>query len=171
MRLSKRFELSISKDLWDLVALAYALYVVGNTDTAFQVLSLLNKAEFNSNYNLWTPIEYGVVLQSAIHRAKNDDELAKSCIEKITLPREQYDPHGINKKVLARVRNGSTLDYDDIEKAKNEKSEYSNRMTHLYKLMFIRELGGGTEFSVDRADKEIQENIEKLKALIEFFNE
>ena len=168
IRLSKRFKLSISKDLWDLVALAYALYVVGDTDTAFQVLSLLDEAEFNNNYDLWAPIEYGVALQSAIYMTKNEGALAKNCIEKITLTRGRS---ALSTKVLARVLNGSLLKYEDIEKSKDKKSEYSNRMAHLYQLMFIRELGGGTEFSVDRADKEIQENIGKLKVLIEFFNE
>jgi|GEM_PF-216913 len=168
IRLSKRFKLSVSKDLWDLIALAYALYVVNDTDTAFQVLSLLDDAEFNNNHDLWTPIEYGVVLQSAIYIAKNEGALAQNCIEKITLVRSR---NALSTKVLTRVLNGSLLKHEDIEKSKDKKSEYTNRMAHLYQLMFIHELGGGTEFSVDRANKEIQENIEKLRDLLEFFNE
>jgi hypothetical protein len=106
-------------------------------------------------------------LQSTIFKAKNEDELAKRCINKITLPREQHDSYGINKKVLIRVLNGSLLDYESIERAKNKTNEYDGRMSHLFKLMFIRELCGGTEFSVDRANREIQENIDRLKILIE----
>lgn len=168
IRLSKRFKLSISKDLWDLVTLAYILYILDDTDTAFQVLSLLEEAEFNNNHDLWTPVEYGLVLQSAICKGKKEDTLAKAYIEKITSIRERS---ALSMKVLARVLNGSLLKYEDIEKSESKKSEYDNRMAHLHQLMFIRELGGGTDFSVDKADREIKENIERLKILIGFFNE
>lgn len=167
-RLIKRFKPSISKDLWDLIDLAYALYIIDDTSAALQVLSLLDEVEFNNNHDLWTPIEYGLVLQAAIYRLKNEEVLAKTCIEKINSVRGRS---ALSQKILARVLNGSLLKYEDVEKSNDKSSEYRNRMSHLHQLMFIRELGGGTEFSVDKADKEIGENVEKLKILIEFYNE
>ncbi|MCL1989473.1 MAG: hypothetical protein FWG67_01155 [Defluviitaleaceae bacterium] len=50
-------------------------------------------------------------------------------------------------------------------------SEYDWRVVHLKELILIHEMGGGEDFSVERAEKEIQENITRLKVLIEEYNQ
>jgi len=110
-------------------------------------------------------------LQSTIHKERNEEKLASECTNKITARLEEDSP--INKKVFKRNLNGAMIPnaYKKIEEAYDEESEYGWRIILLMKLMRIREMGGGEDFTAERADKEIQENIERLKVLIGKFNQ
>ena len=165
--LTKRFEPASPNDLQNLISLAYFQYVVGNVDASFELASLVSEIKFDNDFEIWEPVENGLVLLSAIYKERSDKESAEVCIKKINARLEEGSP--VNKKVFARKLNGDGLSnaYKKIEQAFDKEAEYSWRMGLLKKLMWIRKLGGGADFTVERADKEMQDNIEKLKTLIE----
>ena len=165
--LTKQFELTNPNDLQSLISLAYYQYVVGNVDASFELASLISEIKFDNDFEIWGPVEDGLVLLSAIYKERIDKKSAEVCINKINVRLEEGSP--VNKKVFTRKLNGDGLSnaYKKIEQAFDKEAEYSRRMGLLKKLMWIRELGGGPDFTVERADKEMQDNIEKLKTLIE----
>jgi hypothetical protein len=169
--LSKNFDLTSPDDLVSLIELAYFQYVVGNTNTSYELVKLVSEIKFANDFDIWTWVEYGLILQSTIHKERNEEKLASECTNKITASLEKSNP--VNKKVFKRTLNGDGIPdaYKEIEEAHDEESEYYERITLLMKLMLIREMGGGEDFTVERADKEIQENIERLKVLIGNFNQ
>ena len=167
-RLSKRFRLTNSADLGILIELSYIHYALDETDAALQLADLISPIEFANNFDIWTWVEVGLALQSAIYRGTDRNELSKKCFEKIFYVYEQGSP--TNKKVFNRNLNGALLKYGEIANAKTKKAEYEWRMYQLQTLTLIREMGGGEEFTIERADNEILENKEKLKTLIKFFN-
>jgi hypothetical protein len=168
--LSKNFDLTSPDDLESLIELAYFQYVVGNTNTSYELVKLVSEIKFANDFDIWTWVEYGLILQSTIHKERNEEKLASECTNKITASLEKGNP--VNKKVFKRTLNGDGIPeaYKEIEEAHDEESEYYGRIILLMKLMLIREMGGGEDFTVERADKEIQENIERLKVLIGNFN-
>jgi len=168
--LAKGFSLSNSENLEGLIRLATLRFVLDDTATTLKLTNLISDIKFDNDFDIWTWVEHGLVLQSAVYRKQGKTELAKECINKIASTFEN-DP--INKRVFMRTLNGDGIStaYSKIQKAYDEEAEYGRRIALLWKLMLIREMGGGEEFSTDRADKEIQENIDRLKILIESFNQ
>jgi len=167
--LNEKFDLEDHEDLSILIRLAYTQYVLDEKEIASQLSSLISDIKFTGNHDIWTWVKSALVLRSYIYNEKGQSELSKNCIEKINFALSKDKP--INQKAFQRVLNGSLLNYDKIENAKDENAEYGWRLVQLQKLILIHEMGGGDEFSVERAEKEIQENIERLKTLINEFNQ
>ena len=168
--LSRRFNPAISYDLSNLIELAYFQYAIGNIETSFELLSLISGINFTNDFNIWTWVEYGLVLQSAIYKERCEEKLANECTNKIIARLDEGSP--VNRKVFKRTLNGEGISkaYKKIEQAHDKESEYAERIALLMNLMLIREMGGGEEFTVEMAGKEIQENIKRLKVLIEAFD-
>ena len=169
--LSKKFDLTSPDDLESLIKLAYFQYVAGNTNTSYELVKLVSEIKFANDFDIWTWVENGLILQSTIHKERNEEKLASECTNKITASLEEGNP--INRKVFKRTLNGDGIPnaYKKIEQAHDEEAEYYRRIILLRKLMLIREMGGGEDFTVERAANEIQENIERLKVLIGKFNQ
>ena len=168
--LKRRFNPIISYDLSNLIELAYFQYVVGNTETSFELASLISDIKFANDFDIWTWVEYGLVLLSAIYKERSEENFANECTNKITARLNEDSP--VNRKVFKRTLNGDRISkaYKKIEQAHDEKSEYAERVALLMNLMLIREMGGGEAFTCEMADKEIQENIERIQVLVETFN-
>ena len=114
-------------------------------------------------------MEQALALRSLIFKEKNEMLLAQNQIDKIVRTLEMKKP--VNRKIFKRHLNGSLLEYERIANAKNEKEEYNARVTHLKELIKIHEMGGGEEFPVEKAKKEIEENVARLKVLITVHNQ
>jgi len=165
--LDKQFRLGSEADLLKAIDLAYVCYVIGEVDFSLKLVDLLSEIEFTGDYRIWEPVRSGLYLQSAIYKERNENELAKKCIERITLALEQTSP--ISRKIFERTLNGQMVPgaYEKVENAKDEKSECTWRMRLFGDLIKIREMGGGEDFSVERANKEIEENLVRLRVLAE----
>jgi len=159
-------DFSSFEDLTSLVWIATTFFVADNIETALEITKLISDIEFANDFDIWTWVENALVLQSAIYRKQGKDELARACTNKIALRVE--NDHAVNKKVFKRNLNGGLIGgaYAKIESATDEISECGYRFALLWKLMTIREMGGGEDFTIDKADKEIAENIDRLKILI-----
>lgn len=166
--LDEKLDLEDAGDLSMLVELAYIHYIIGEKETALQLAKLTYEVEFTNNFDIWTWAEFSLALMSLLHKENDGEELSKNCIAKISAVVESKP---LNKKIFNRFLNGSTLDYKKIENAQNEDSEYHWRKNQLQKLILIHEMGGGEEFSIERAKEEIQENLDRLKVLVDIFGE
>jgi len=157
------------EDLNDFMYLACYYYVIGDLETTLQLTDFAFKVEFSKNMRIWAYVEQGLVLRSMVYKEKSEDDIAQQCIYKILNVLEKRT--SLNQKVFKRNLNGTLLEYEKIESAENVKLEYDLRIAHLKELILIHEMGGGEEFSIDRAKKEIQENVVRLKVLIEKHNQ
>ena len=95
--LGRRLTFTRMEGLFEEVDLAFYLTALGRTDEALQLLTFLTgNIEFNNNYNVWTPVGYGISLQARLHRLIGDTHSAQTALERIRahpfqvpLPREQ----------------------------------------------------------------------------------
>ena len=56
-KILKKCSFNSQSDLYNIVDLAYWLYIYGETDDSIQVCDLLKDLEFTGNYNLWSAAE------------------------------------------------------------------------------------------------------------------
>ena len=163
--LDKKFSLKSANDLQKAIELAYICYVIDEFDFSLKIVDSLNEIKFTGDYRIWEAVRSGLYLQSAIYKERDENEQAEKCIKRIRLALEETTP--LNRKVFQRVLNGQMIPsgYDKVEQAADEKSECAWRLLLLRHLIQIREMGGGEEFSAERADKEIKENMVRLTEL------
>jgi len=155
------------QDMTDLVSLAYYCYVVSDYSKALRLTKWAYGIKFTGNHDIWTGVQCALILNSSIYKEMDKPELAQMSMSRVTDALEQDKP--INRKVFQRTLNGQFIpeSYEDILKAKDKMREIGFRMTLLKELMLIREMGGSEDFPATRADNEIQENLTKLKTLME----
>jgi hypothetical protein len=166
--LDKKFDVSKSRCLEDITRLAYIKYASGEVDTALTLVDLFTDIEFDGNHDIWTWVEYGLVLKSAILKERGELERAAACTQRKWDSLEASRDPALSKKIFKRTLNGKGVSYKEIERAANDadtKSEYSWRLSLLMRLMLIREMGGGEDFIPERANTEMQENIAKMREL------
>jgi len=164
--LDKKFRPGSYHDVDKVEHIAGVCYVMGEEEFSLKLVDfLLSKVEFTGNMAVWAGVERGLYLQSAIYKEQGNPELATECIERINSRLEEEKP--LNRKVFQRVLNGQMIPraYEQVENAVDEKSECAWRMGLFKDLLKIREMGGGEEFSAQRADDEIKENMIRLTEL------
>lgn len=79
----KKFSFNSQKDLWNLIDIAYWLYIFEYYDEAIQVCDLFNDMQFTGDYNLWSAAEGALCLKSRIKRERGDIEESNKLIERI----------------------------------------------------------------------------------------
>jgi len=164
-------ELPPSWRLSDILNLAWYFYLIEDKETAFQLTDLINDMESPDDEAICRHLDKSLALRSALYKEQGMLEESKKCIDQIGDRLDKITQSVPCIKI--RLLNGHFLDYarltnsKDIFNAYDVYNEYDERLAHLKQLMWIHELGGGKEFSVERADREIKENIARLKTLIQ----
>ena len=82
-KILKKCSFNSQSDLYNIVDLAYWLYIYGETDDSIQVCDLLKDLEFTGNYNLWSAVEDTLCLKARIMRERGDDEACKNLIDRV----------------------------------------------------------------------------------------
>ncbi len=167
--LSKKYKPTSSNELEKTNLLLNHLYFKNQKNEALKVINLLEKEDFNGNYDLWSWIEPALLMKCWI--TKDESEIQK-IINKINKTFD-FGTNELSKKVRKNVKErrlkGEHLKYDEImapQNNKNTQEELEYRILHFYMLLFIYFLGGSKEFTKDRALKELNENEKIIKELI-----
>jgi len=70
--------------LFEEVDLAFYLTAIDRVDEALEVLGFLtSRINFDGNYNIWTPVGFGICLQGRLYRMKGDSLAADEAFERI----------------------------------------------------------------------------------------
>jgi hypothetical protein len=153
------------------VRFAYILYLLNDVKSVSNVLSLVTSIQFKNNYSIWTWVDMALVLLLRISRIQSDAEACKELKNKITDVLNQGNElqQKVNKNNYLKLLSGETLKYDNIEdaiKEKDQASEFDYRLTLLGRIMKIREMGGSENYTVNKAEKEIELNVFELKKIL-----
>ena len=156
-------------DIFRVNHLAWYFYLIDDKETAFQLIALI-KDDSNA---ICREFDKCLALSSVMYKERGMLEESEKCIHQIVDRLDKITKSAPNIKILVHnLLNGKLLDYarltnsEDVFNEYDVYDEYDERLAHLKRLVWIHELGGGEEFSVERANKEIEENIAILKALI-----
>ncbi len=136
----KKLSFKSSADLWNLSCLAGWLYVYGYDDLALQVCQIIDELEFKGNFDLWTPIEALLLLETRIYREQGQGDRVELVTAKI------LDPMRPHEEAFKRRLSFDWLSDKSIArylKDNDTKTANQIRFSDLDKLMFIRELGNG----------------------------
>lgn len=76
----KKCSFNSQNDLWNLMDIAFWLYIFEYFDEAIQVCDLFNGMQFTGNYNLWSAAEGAFCLKARILRERGKtEERKKTC--------------------------------------------------------------------------------------------
>ncbi len=175
LSLSKKYKPTVANELERADRLATDLFFKSYENEALTIIEVLEKEVFNGNYNLWTWIQSALLLKCWILE-RSENEVSQQTIENIIKTINSTLDFGndeMKKKINTKVRNrrltGSLLNYDKIEIAiaeNDKKTELVWRIAQFGELLFIYFLGGSDQFSTQKALVELEENENKIKALI-----
>jgi hypothetical protein len=163
----EKWNIDNTDSLEELVRLLYVFYVLDDLESVKLVCKELSNVSFSGNYGQWTWIEMAIVLYI---RLQNIPSIAENLKENLLNVLEIGNDlqKKVNKKNFARMLNGETLDFSDIQTAVEESdkpSEINYRMTFLMQLIKIKEMGASEKFTLEMAEQRIQENISSIKKL------
>lgn len=79
----KKCSFNSQNDLWNLMDIAFWLYIFEYFDEAIQVCDLFNDMQFTGNYNLWSAAEGAFCLKARILRERGKTEERKKLVERI----------------------------------------------------------------------------------------
>ena len=82
--LAKRWTLTRMEGLFEEVDLAFYVDALGRSDEALQIVAFLtDQVAFSGNYNIWTPVGYGLCLRARLHRLAGDTPAAASALQRL----------------------------------------------------------------------------------------
>lgn len=162
-RCLKKLSFKAANDLSSLFELAEWLYIYDYTDFALRVCQLVNDQTFKNNFNIWSPIEQLLILESRILRESGQIELSRHILNKVL---EVMAPH---EDATKRRLSFNWLNDDKIS---HFDPKHANvwRFIDLSSLFFIRELGEGQldidniSIDINKAERRIAEYKAELKS-------
>lgn len=161
----KKLSFKSSADLWNLKTLAMWLYIYGYEKHALKATQIIDELEFKGDFNIWTPVEKILLLQTRIYREQGRDIKVRKNIDKILEP---MIPH---EEAFKRRLSFNWLNDKGIErylKDGNIKTANGMRFADLGDLFFIRELGEGkTDIDGKKVDiTKAEERIVEYKSIL-----
>lgn len=158
-QLSKKFKWNNSQSLFDALRLAQLLVLFDKQDEALEVCRTLGRLEFTGNFNLWSPVEKALALQSRLLRKQGNTQEAEACLKRIR------DAGFVETRLEGALldRNG---DIPDAIKDGDKKSERQARLIYGSELVFIIELGGSEARPIAGLENDLEANELALKTLV-----
>lgn len=162
----KKLSFRSSADLSNLDELARWLYVYGYEKHALKAAQIIDELEFKGDFNIWTPVEKILLLQTRIYREQGKDSKVRKNLNKILEP---MIPH---EEAFKRRLSFNWLSDKAIERYLKEndfRTANGIRFADLGDLFFIRELGKGKtdiegkKVDISKAEKRIVEYIQILR--------
>jgi hypothetical protein len=157
--LAKKFRFDKQQPLYDAVRLAYLLWVFGKESEAREVCQTLARIEFNGSFELWSPVEKALALESRLARQAGDQEASTKCVARI---REA----GFVPERLSGIMLDRRGDIPDAIRDGDKKAERMCRLILASELAFLIELGGSEVCPVEKLEQDWQANITELKRLV-----
>lgn len=147
--------------------LAYWLYIVKEKTLSLKTAMLVNTISYDGDFDIWSPVQSMLILQSRIYKETGDTASAEKCIDTITdvLSVETAAKVTVLQKTFNRRLRGSLLRYEKItaaQKNNDARLEILWRFSHFIELCFIKEMGGSELFPLLTVEKEIQEHMQFL---------
>ncbi|MDQ1317852.1 MAG: hypothetical protein QG588_1507 [Candidatus Poribacteria bacterium] len=82
--IQRRLTFTRMEGLFEEVDLAFYLTALKRTDEALQSITfLVSNVEFNGNYNIWTPVGFGICLQERLYRLAGKNQFAETALKRI----------------------------------------------------------------------------------------
>jgi hypothetical protein len=155
----KKFSWTKSQPLFDALRLAQLLVLFGKEDEALEVCRTLGRLEFTGNFNLWSPVEKALALQSRLLRKEGNTMEAEACLKRVR------DVGFVDDRLEGKLldRNG---DIPDAIRDGDKKTERLARLIYGSELVFIIELGGSPVRPVDGLEKDLEANKAALRTLV-----
>jgi len=169
--LAGSFDMKDPASLEDAVQLATLLHVLRFDELSTGIVEKVGSADFDGNFDRWTWIELALVLGIRLKRLLGDVSSAENLKVKVLAVLDCGDETQVKlkHKVFNRFMRGSLLSRDKAVKAQEDgyfDSEVLRRLSYFRELAKISELGGSSEYPVERAEREISENIDRLNEII-----
>ena len=162
-RCLKKFSFKAVNDLSNLFELAEWLYIYDYTDFALRVCQLVNEQIFKNNFNIWSPIEQLLILETRILRESGQVDLSRHILNKVLAV---MNPH---EDAIKRRLSFDWLNDDEITHFDPKRANVW-RLVDLSSLFFIRELGEGESdnnsipVDINKAEHRIAEYKAELKS-------
>jgi hypothetical protein len=169
--LTKRnFALTDPDSYEDMCDLAYSLYVDDKAIEAKEVCDKFAGIEFQSNYDLWTWVEFALALRSRIADSNG------SAVENTFLKRQvlravetgDEEKVQLRKKIHARFRNGSQVRFDKVQSAIDNgdaDAELDWREVHLKNLILLEQFGSSDPVLAGSLGHQTESNLLAMRTL------
>lgn len=157
--------------LESLSKLAFIQYVNDEFDDAEIISEKLSSIGFDNDYDYWTWIEFSISLRAQLALLKQDDEKYNDSVLKIKSVLDSGE--GMLKKIRNNVHN-RFMAGDGVELAESVASgenkdlaiSFDLRLVYLMKLIKIKILGGSPEYSIDKVERDIEDNLSSMRGLL-----
>jgi hypothetical protein len=162
-RAAKNFKLTRAGSLENATHLAYWLFAFARDAEALEVCRFIGRYQFQGNFNLWSWVETALALESRLASQGGEEQESAECVRRMRAA-----------GVVQRRLDGGLLDgpgghLDCIRGATaagDKSSVLGWSLRALMELCFLIELGGSTDWPVDRLEKEFQEVWSSLRVLL-----
>ena len=159
------------KSLEHAVGVAYYFYVHSKNDSAKKITKVMSEFLFNGNYDYWTWIESALALHARIAREEGDIGTHKKLVDIIWGAFEIGDEtkQRINKKIFIRTLKGEDMGFDKVTACMEDGdtiSEVNYRFACLKKMILIREVGASEAYTIEQAEKDIEDNMIAIRKLL-----
>lgn len=157
--------------LESLSKLAFIQYVNDEFDDAEIISEKLSSIGFDNDYDYWTWIEFSISLRAQLALLKQDDEKYNDSVLKIKSVLDSGE--GMLKKIRNNVHN-RFMAGEGVELAESVASgenkdfaiSFDLRLVYLMKLIKIKILGGSPEYSIDKVERDIEDNLSSMRGLL-----
>jgi hypothetical protein len=159
------------KILESLTKLAFIQYVNGEIDDAEVISEKLSSIEFDYDYDYWTWVEFAISLRAQLGLMEKDSDKYKNSVSKILNVINSGE--GFIKKIRINVHErfmaGEGVELDELAVGETEGgviASFDSRLIYLMKLVKIKVLGGSSECSLEKIERDIESNISSMRNLL-----
>ncbi|KJV44120.1 hypothetical protein VH86_24175 [Pantoea sp. BL1] len=158
--------------LESLSKLAFIQYVNDDFDDAEIISEKLSSIGFDNDYDYWTWIEFSISLRAQLALLKQDDEKFTDSILKIksVLDSGEGMPKKIRNNVHNRFMAGEGVELAESVASGENKDlaiSFDSRLVYLMKLIKIKVLGGSPEYSIDKVERDIEDNLSSMRGVLD----
>ena len=161
----KDANISSKQKLEYLMFSAYCFYFDGDLTHTKEALSDLINCNFDGDYDKWTWIEGGIMLQLYLDNF-NNIELKNKVLATLDYGNDELK-NKIKKKAFARRSNGLLLHTDEKSSLVNNKEVDFLKLTPYFsELIFIKSFGNGDKFTEEELMIDLSSLEKKVKSVI-----
>ena len=170
-KLQQDFSPTHKKSLEHAIGIAYYFYIQSNEVLAKEIIKVMTEIPFNGNYDHWTWIRDALALYARISRVDGDVKKSETLVKKIWEAFE-FGEQGIqkvNKKIFIRSLKGTNISFHKLKASidnGNIISEINHRFSCLRECILIREVGASEEYTIEQAEKDIEDNMIAIRKLL-----
>ncbi|HCL5254128.1 TPA: hypothetical protein N2G30_004335 [Salmonella enterica] len=171
-RLQRDFSPTHKKSLEHAIGLAYYFYVQSDEEITRKIIKIMAEIPFDGDYDHWTWVCDALALYARISRMDGDVKKNENLVNKIWGAFEFGDQEmqKVNKKIFIRSLKGINIPFDKLKvsiDSGNIISEINYRFSCLRECILIREVGASEVYTIEQAEKDIENNIISIKELLD----